>query len=209
MAAGEAGESEGKGVALGVGGSGVYAAIRPHTAGAAHSEHALGLAVQIQQHFRLQVGAVQAGGTVHPRLLVHGEHRLNGAVGQGVVRQNGQDHSHGDAVIAPQGGAVGPDPFPVGADVQALPGHVLMAVGGLGAHHVHVALEHHHRGLFIAGGGVLPDNDVVQPVLAVPQAQVTGKGHAQVADGLGVAAAVGHGTQGLKIIKYRLGRQIG
>ena len=187
---------------------GGYEAVGPQTAGAGDSEHTLLLGVQIQQAAALQVGAVQRHGAVHARLLVHGDDHLQRGVGQGVVRQNGEGGGNGDAVIAAQRGLFRPDIPAVGGQIQTLPGHVLGAVLRLGADHVHVALQNNGGGIFIAGGGVLPDNDIVAVLLPVPQAKLLGHGHAQVTDDLGVAAAVRHGAQPFKIVENRLRLQM-
>ena len=115
-------------------------AVSPHTAGAGDGKHTLKLRVQIQQLSALQVRAVQGESAIHAYLLVHGEHRFNGRMSQRIVRQNGQDHGHGDTVIAAQRGLVSPDPLAVSDQIKALHSHVLGAVVSLGADHVDVAL---------------------------------------------------------------------
>ena len=177
-------------------------AIGAHAACAGHGEHALQLGVQIQQLFALQVRAVQRKGAVHAHLLVHGEHRLDGRMYQCVVRQDRQDHGHGNAVVAAQRRLVRPDPLPVGHQVKSLAGHVLGAVVGLGAHHVDVSLQDDRLGALAAGGRRLPDHHVVARLLPVLQSQFLGKVHAQIADDLRVAAAVGHRAQLFKICEH-------
>ena len=182
-------------------------AVGVQTAGAGDGEHALQLGVQIQQLAALDVGAVQREGTVHAHLLVHGQHRLDGGVHQRVVRQNGEDHRHGDAVIAAEGRFVRPDPLTVGDQIQTLAGHVLGAIVGLGADHVRVTLEDDGGGVLAAGGCLLPDDHVVARLLTVGQTQLLGEGDTQVADDLRVAAAVGHGAELLKIREHFFGLQ--
>ncbi|MPN58898.1 hypothetical protein SDC9_206614 [bioreactor metagenome] len=77
-------------------------AVRPDASGAGHAKFALLLGVQIQKLSSLQIGAVQRERAVHARFLVHSEECLQRRVGQGVVRQNGQNHGHGDAVVSAQ-----------------------------------------------------------------------------------------------------------
>ena len=120
-------------------------------------------------------------------------------MGQGRVRQNGQDHGHGDPVVSAQRGILGPDPLTVGHQVQSLHRHILGAVLRLGADHVHVALQDDGSSPLIARRGLLPDDQVVGIVLPVLQAQLPGKARTQVADRLDVAAAVRHGAQLFKI----------
>ena len=184
-------------------------AVHPHASGTGDGEDPLLLRVQVYQLPPLQIGAVQGEGPLQAHLLVHGEHRFQGRMGQTAVRQNGQDHGHGDAVIPAQGGFLRPDPFPVGAEVQALLCHVLGAVLGLHADHVDVPLEDDGGRVLAAGAGVLPDDHVVHLVLPPAKAQFLGKAHAQVADLLGVAAAVGHGAQLFKVLEYRFRLQAG
>jgi len=184
-------------------------AVRPQTARAGHCEYALHLGVQIQQLSALQIGAVQCESAVHAHLLVHSEHRLDGRMGQRVVRQNGQDHGHGDAVVAAQRGLVGPHPFAVGPQVKSLGSHILGTVVGLGADHVDMALQDDGHGALIACGSVLPDNDVVAGLLPVTQAQFLGEAHTHIADDLGVAAAVRHGAELFKILEYLFRLQSG
>ena len=183
-------------------------AVGPQAAGAGHGEHALLLGVQIQQPPSLQVGAVQRHGAVHARLLVHGDDGLQRGMGQGIIGQNGENGRHGDAVVTAQRCLFRPDVVAVCGQIQPLAGHILGAVLRLGTDHVHVALQNNGSGALIAGGGVLPDDNVVAVLLPVPQAQLPGHGHAQVADDPGVAAAVGHGTQPFKEIENSLGLQM-
>ena len=113
----------------------------------------------------LQVRAVQRKGAVHAHLLVHGEHRLDGRMYQRIIRQDRQDHGHGNAVVAAQRRLVRPDPLPVGHQVKSLAGHVLGAVVGLGAHHVDVSLQDDRLGALMAGRCRLPDHHVVARLL--------------------------------------------
>ena len=183
--------------------------VGPHTTGAGNGKHALDLRIQVQQFLTLQIGTVQREGTVHAHFLIHGEHRLDRRMRQRVVRQYRQDHSHGNPVVSAQRGFVRPDPLTVRHQIQALDSHILGAVIGLGTDHVDVALQNNGRRVLISGRGIFPDDDIVAGLLTVPQAQFPGKAHAHVADDLGIAAAVGYGTELFKIVKYLFRLQSG
>ena len=177
-------------------------AVHPSASGAADGEHALVLRVDIQHPASLQAGHVNAHGPVHARLLVHGDDRLNGGMGQALVIQHRQCHSHGDAVVAAQRGPLGIDKISVDGQIQPLTGHVLAAVRRFLAHHVHVTLQNHRLRPLVPGGGVLKDDDVVQRILLIPQAPLPGKLRQPVADGLGVARTAGNSAHLLKKVKY-------
>ena len=183
-------------------------AVGPVAAGAAHGEDALALGVQVQELAALEVRGVQALGPQHADLLIGGDEDLQPGVGQTVVIQDGESHGHGDAVVPAQGGALGPDPVLIAAEVQALSRHVLSAAGDLLADHVQVALEDQGGGGLVAGGGLLHDDDVVVPVPAAGEAPGLGEVHAPVGHGAGIPGAVGEGAEGLKPVKNRLGFQM-
>ena len=116
--------------------------------------------------------------------------------------QQGQAHSHGDAVVCAQGGAFGVDHIPVHHQIQTLTGHVLGAARGHFADHVHVSLEHHGRGVLIARGAGLTEDHIPQRVLLHRKAPIAAKLHQIIAEGLCVSAAVGNTAQLLKPMKY-------
>ena len=115
-------------------------AIRAHTACAGHREDALLLGVKIQELSALEVGAVERKRAVHADLLIDGENRLKRRMGERIVGKDGEDHRHGDAVVAAERGLIRPDPLAVRAQVKPLPRHVLRALVRLGADHVDVTL---------------------------------------------------------------------
>ena len=123
--------------------------------------------------------------------------------------QNSQSHSHGDAVIAAQGSALGGDKIALHHQVQTFLVHILGAVMLLLTHHVQVALEDDGGGILIAGSGLFDDDDVIVLVLVVLQTALLGEGHTVIADGLGVPGAVGNGAQIFKEAEYALGFQVG
>ena len=115
-------------------------AIRAHTACAGHREDALLLGVEVQELLSLEVGAVERKRAVHTDLLIDGENRLKRRMGERIVGKDGEDHRHGDAVVAAERGLIRPDPLAVRAQVKPLPRHVLRALVRLGADHVDVTL---------------------------------------------------------------------
>ena len=126
-----------------------------------------------------------------------------------IVVQHSESHSHADAVVRPQGGAPGADLVPRHEDVQThflrVPGAVVLLLH----QHVHVSLEHDRRRVLVAGGGVLPDNDVVHLVPAIPETPLPGEGHHVVADGSRVPGPVGKSAQILEESKHRFRLQAG
>ena len=209
VAAGQAGYGEGKDIA----GGGLRrerdVQVAPGASGTAHGEDPLGLGVDVQQVFALEIGAVQGRGSQQADLLVHREHRLQGRVGDGVIIQHGHGHGHGNAVVAAQGGAPGPDPVPVHHQLQAVLGEVVVHAGLGNAHHVQMALEHHRRVVLIARRGVLPDDHVARLVPAVTEAPGLGEVHRPVTGGGGVPRAVGDGAQLLEKAEHALRLQVG
>ena len=129
-------------------------------------------------------------------------------MGQTVVIQDGESRGHGDAVVPAQGGALGPDPVLIAAEVQPLFRHVLSAAGDLLADHVQVALEDQGGSRLVAGGGLLHNDNVVVRVPAAGEAPLLGEVHAPVGHGAGIPGAVGEGAEGLKPVKNRLGFQM-
>ena len=174
-------------------------AVEPQPARAADGEHALVLGVDVEQQPALEVRAVQPRGAVHADLLVDREHGLERRMLQAVVREHGQRHGDGDAVVPAEARPLGPDALPVGAEPDRLARHVDLAAVGLCADHVEMALQDDGRGLLAAGRGVLPDDDVVERVLPITQAVLPGELHAEIADLLRVVAAVRHRAQIFKI----------
>ena len=183
--------------------------IAPGSPGAADSQHALVLAVQIDEHPALQIGAVQPGGPQQADLLVYGKHRLDGRVGDGVIVQQGQHHGHRRAVIAPQGGVLRPKPVAVQDQRQRVLFEIVVCAGGLDAYHVRVPLEDHRRMPLVAGGGVLPDDYVAQLVPAAAEAPRSGEVLHPRADGVRVPRLPGDAAQFLEKPEYVPGLQMG
>ena len=180
----------------------------PDAAGAGHGEHALHLGIDVQEEPAGEHGGIERSGAQHARLLVGGEHHLQPGMGQRIIVQRCQRHGHSNAVVAAQGGTLRPDIRAVGAKAQAILGHIQVAVLVLIADHVQVPLENHRRGTLIARRGLLDDDHVVGLVLPHSKSPLLGKGHAIVADGAGVARAMGNGAERLKKMQHILRLQM-
>ena len=130
-------------------------------------------------------------------------------MGDGVIVQHGHGHGHGDAVVPAQAGAPGLDPVAVHIEVQGVPGEVVAQAVLLDAHHVQVALEHHHGVVLIAGEGLLPDDHVAQLVPAVAEVPVLGELQRPGGGGGGVPRSVGYAAELLEKAQYVLRLHIG
>ena len=172
------------------------------TAGAGNGEHTLLLGVDVNQGTSLKFGQVDAGGTFHAGLLIHGNDHLQRRMGNGLVCQDGQCISQSNAIIAAQGRPLGEHIAAIVRHIQALGLQIDGTVLILFANHVHMALDNHRGMILHAAGAFLEHNHVVQLILHIPDSMLLGKGHQIVADGLGIARSVRDGTDFLKISKY-------
>ena len=91
-------------------------------------------------------GAGEAG------LLVHGDQHLQRARAGPRVGEHRQGRAHADAVVGPQGGALGPQHVPVPHQLDGVPGEVVAGAFVLFADHVHVGLQGHAGAAFPARG---------------------------------------------------------
>ena len=151
----------------------------------------------------------RTGGAQQADLLVCGEYRLNGRVGDGVIVQQGQHHGYRRAVVAAQSGVFRPQPVAVQDQRQRVLFEIVVCAGGLDAYHVRVPLEDHRRMPLIAGGGVLPDDHVAQFVPAAAEAPRSGEVLHPRADGVRVPRLPGDAAQFLEKPEYVPGLQMG
>ena len=136
------------------------------TAGAAHVELALGLAVEVQQVVAVQLAFLQAEGTGHAGLLVGGDEGLQRAVLDGLRGEDAHDGGHAQTVVGSEGGVVGIHPVAHNLGLDGVLQEVVLLAGtGLG-HHVHVGLQHHGVHILHAFGGGFAQNDVAHLVHA-------------------------------------------
>ena len=178
------------------------------SAGAADGEHALRLGVQVDHPAPFQRGGVKARRAQHAHFLVYGEYGFYPGRGQMRAVQQGQLHGHGGAVVAAQGGALRPDKFSVGPQIQTFPGHVLPAARSPLADHIHMALKDDRLRRLVARRGLPDDDHVAHPVLMDLQPPFPGEADQPAADGRRVAGAPGNGAQRFKIVKDGSGFQI-
>ena len=119
-----------------------------------------------------------------------------------IALQYRQRHGAAYAVVGSERGLVGPDPLAVGDDVYGFGRHVLLAVGGLDADHVHVPLQDNGLGILVALAAVLEDDHVAGLILDIPQPVALREIAEQPADEHVVPAAVRHGAKIFEIFKY-------
>ena len=177
-------------------------------ASTAHGEDPLILRIDVQHGPALQRRYIQHSGPQHTDFLVGGQYDLQPGMLQSSILQYSQCHGYGDAVIAAQSRSLGAYQIAVHKEVKALLVHVLGAARLLFAHHVHVALQNHRRGVLIARRGRSDQDHVVGLVLIMLQAQLFAECHTPVADGLCIGGAVRNGAHLLKNFKYPLRFQV-
>ena len=177
----------------------------PHAAGAGHGENTLHLGIDIEHHPALEHRRLQRHGPQHPDFLSGGQHHLQPGMGQVLRLQGRQGHGHGDSVVAAQGGSLGPDVGPVGPQTQALSGHIQVTARLPVTDHVQVALDNYSGDILIARRRRFDQHHVPSLVLIDLQAVASAEGRAVVAQGLGVAGAVGNGANFRKIVHHPLG----
>ena len=122
-----------------------------------------------------------------------------------MISEDCQGVCHGNAVVAAQGGAVGPDVLAVGAEIKTVLREINGTVLGLFSDHIHVALENNGGMMLVTDGAVLVNDDVVGLVLIILQAVVLGEADQPVADLLRVGGAVWDGAELFKIIHRPFG----
>ena len=93
----------------------------------------------------------------------------------GVVGEDGEDSCHADAVVGPEGGAVGSEPFAVEDRLDSVVHKVELLVAVLLADHVHVSLQANALRLLIAFRGGLADKDVAEVIVEGLEAMITTK----------------------------------
>ena len=95
----------------------------------------------------MQPAALERKRTVHTRLFVHGEERLQRRMNDVLVGQDSHGCSHTYAVVRTEGGAVGGHPLAVVLNVRLdrVFLEVKHAVAVLLRHHIHVPLQDHAR----------------------------------------------------------------
>ena len=131
-----------------------------HTACTADEELSLILAVEIDEQITLHEIFRHAIGTCQTCFLVAGEHTLNGAMLQSVVFEHGKFHGTAYAIVSPQCGALGLQPFTVNIGFDGVVVKIDIHINQLLAHHVSMALQNQRLPVFIPLGGRFADNHI-------------------------------------------------
>ena len=171
-------------------------------AGTGHGEHALGFGVQIDECPALELGQIDCRGTQQADLLLRGHDHFQRRVGNGIVRQQSQRHSGGNAVIAAQSGAPGVNAGAVVGHVQALRRHINGAGGLLLADHIDMALQNHRGMILHAAGARGKEDNIVHFVLNIAKVMRLRKSNQIVGELLCVPGAVGNGADFFEIAKH-------
>ena len=120
--------------------------IRP--AGAADGEGALVLAVEVEEHLAREEALLDLVGPGQAGLFVDGEQELERAVDERLVLHDGQGRGQADAVVGPEGRALGVDPLALDLGLDRVLAEVVDLVRVLLADHVQMALEDGAHGGF-------------------------------------------------------------
>ena len=163
----------------------------PGAAGAGNSEDTLVLGVQIDHPLSFEHGKIHPVSAVHTGFLIHGDDDLQRGMGDGGIGQQSKAVGNSDAVISAQCGAIGENAGVIMGHIQTIHCKINGAIRAFLTHHVHVSLQDDRLVILIPRGTVLEHEDIVQLVLNVGKTVLLGKGHQIVADGLGIAGAVG------------------
>ena len=129
-------------------------------AGAADGEVALLLAVEVEQELRLEPAGLEPVGAGEAGLLVDGDQRLDGAVGDVLAGEHRQGRGHADAVVGAERRALGPEQVAVLPDLDGILQEVVAGALVLLADHVHVGLEADGGPAFLPRGGRLADDHI-------------------------------------------------
>ena len=178
-------------------------------AGAACGQHALLLRVDVDEQAAREVRKVHGGSAQQAHFLADGQHHFQRRVGDVVGVQHSQRIGHGNAVVAAQRGALGAHIAAVHHGADGVLFEVQLAVGGLIAHHVQMALQDQGRLVLVARGGRGFDEQVAHFILTAGKAVLLRKIFAVVAQGLLVVGGVRDAADRLKIVKNRCRFQSG
>ena len=133
------------------------------TTRAAHEDLPLVFRVEIDEQLSLHESRLHADCASQPRFLVACKHTLKRSVLDVVSLQQRHFHSNADTVVCAQRRALGLQPFAVNISFNRRVLKIKIRVIRF-THHVHVALNSHHRQMFHSLGGRLSDNHVASLV---------------------------------------------
>ena len=108
---------------------------------AANHKLAPSLAVEVEEDVALHLSLWQVVGTIHAGFLVLSDKSLDGAVLEGVVFHNSHDGCYAQTVVGAKSGTTSLDPIAVDVWFNWVGLEVVLALGSLLWHHVHVCLH--------------------------------------------------------------------
>ena len=169
------------------------------TTGAADDKLAPRLTVQIEQDVALHLTLGQVVGAIHARLLILGDEALDGTVLEGVVLHDRHDGSHAQTVVSTQRGAAGLDPLAVDVGLDGVDLEVVLRLGSLLGHHVHVGLHGDALAVLHARGRGLAHHDVAGGVLEGLHAHLLGEVEQELLDFLNMSRGTGNLRQRIEV----------
>ena len=122
---------------------------------AADDELTVLLGVEVEEDVAVYEAGLEAVGAAEALFLVDGEEALDGSVDDAVVEQDCHGGGAAEAVVGAEGGAVGAYPLAVDDGGDGVCQEVVLLVGVLLGHHVHVSLEDDGGGVLVAWCGGL------------------------------------------------------
>ena len=179
-----------------------------HATGAADEDLAHHLGVEIDEVLALDVSSDQLVCADHTLLLVDGEDRLDGAVLQRIILEDCQRDRITDTVISTEGGVASGDPLAVDVGIDRVLLEVVIRLGGLLRHHVHMGLEGHHRVILVPLGGGLVDEDVARLSAAGLETELLTDAGDVLRDRLAVVGGTGVLGEGVEVLPDQFGLQI-
>ena len=169
------------------------------TAGATDDKLAPRLAVKVEQDVALHLSLGQVVSAIHARLLVLGDQTLDGTVLEGVVLHDCHDGGHAQAIVGAQGGAASLDPLTVDVGLDGIGLEVVLRLGRLLGHHVHVGLHGDALAVLHAGSGGLTHHDVAGGVLEGLYADLLGKVEQELLHFLNMSRGTGNLCQRIEV----------
>ena len=101
------------------------------------------LGVEVHQDITVQLTFGQCIGTKHTRLFISGDQCLYRTVLQRLVLHDCHDGSHTESVVSTEGGSLCFHPFAVDPRFDGISHEVVLTLGRLLRHHIHVGLQDH------------------------------------------------------------------
>ena len=156
------------------------------TAGTGDGEHALPFRIHIHQTAAAERGQIDGICSQQTDFLIGGNNHFQRRMGDGGIGQHSQSHCHRDTVIGAQGCTLGEHHFVIMGNIQALSGHVNVAVGILLTDHIHMALKHYRQMVLHTAGTIGKKDDVVRFILNIFKAMFLRKRHQIIGNHFGI-----------------------